>query len=130
MESQLNFISEQQPWKNLSEKYYGIQTYLKEAIAKSIMFDIQPHLLLDDDDKIDDVVKYVLNTHSRDIPGVMQNVSKYFNLLLQFVIFVNYFIYMFPKFPASEWYFSSLGVTEKSFQLERSIFSFHVEMFF
>ena len=48
MESQLNFISEQPPWKNLSEKYFGIQTYLKEAIGKSIMFDIQPHFLLDE----------------------------------------------------------------------------------
>ena len=81
MESQLNFISEQPPWKNLSEKYFGIQTYLKEAIGKSIMFDIQPHLLLDEDE-IDDVVKYVLNNHSRDIPGVMKKVSIYFNLLL------------------------------------------------
>ena len=81
MESQLNFISEQPPWKNLSEQYFGIQTYLKEAIGKSIMFDIQPHLLLDEDE-IDDVVKYVLNNHSRDIPGVMKKVSIYFNLLL------------------------------------------------
>ena len=84
MESQLNFISEQPPWKNLSEKYFGIQTYLKEAIGKSIMFDIQPHLLLDDGE-IDDVVKYVLNNHSREIPEVMKKVSMYFNLLL-FVI--------------------------------------------
>ena len=76
MESQLNFISEQPPWKNLSEQYFGIQTYLKEAIGKSIMFDIQPHLLLDEDE-IDDVVKYVLNNHSRDIPGVMKKVSMY-----------------------------------------------------
>ena len=81
MESQLNFISEQPPWKNLSEQYFGIQAYLKEAIGKSIMFDIQPHLLLDEDE-IDDVVKYVLNNHSRDIPGVMKKVSIYFNLLL------------------------------------------------
>ena len=29
-----------------------------------------------------------------------------------------------------QWYFSSLGVTEKTFELARSIFSFHVEMFF
>ena len=79
MESQLNFISEQPPWKNLSEKYFGIQTYLKEAIRKSIMFDIQPHFLLDEYE-IDDVVKYLLNNHSRDIPGVMKKVSMYFNL--------------------------------------------------
>ena len=37
----------------------------------------------------------------------------------------NYFLYKnFDK-----WYFSSLGVTDKTFQLARSIFSFHVEMF-
>ena len=29
-----------------------------------------------------------------------------------------------------KWYFSSLVVTNKTFQLVRSIFSFHVEMFF
>ena len=28
------------------------------------------------------------------------------------------------------WYFSFLGMTDKTFQLARSIFSFHVEMFF
>ena len=40
MESQLNLIAEQEPWKNLSVKYYGIHSYLKEAISKSIIFDI------------------------------------------------------------------------------------------
>ena len=28
------------------------------------------------------------------------------------------------------WYFSTMGVTNKTFQLVRSVFSFHVEMFF
>ena len=73
MESQLNFIAEQEPWKNLSQKYYGIQTYLKEAISKSIMFDIQTQLLMDDDN-IDDVVKYLLNNHQRDLLKAMKNV--------------------------------------------------------
>ena len=76
MESQLNFIAEQEPWKNLSLKYYGIHSYLKEAISKSIMFDIQPQLLLDDD-KIDDVVKYLLNNYQHDILEAMKNVSLY-----------------------------------------------------
>ena len=76
MESQLNFIAEQEPWKNLSLKYYGIHSYLKEAISKSIMFDIQPQLLLDDD-KIDDVVKYLLNNYQQDILEAMKNVSLY-----------------------------------------------------
>ena len=74
MESQLNFIAEQEPWKNLSMKYYGIHSYLKEAISKSIMFDIQPQLLLDDDE-IDDVVKYLLNNYQQDILEAMKNVS-------------------------------------------------------
>ena len=74
MESQLNFIAEQEPWKNLSLKYYGIHSYLKEAISKSIMFDIQPQLLLDDDE-IDDVVKYLLNNYQQDILEAMKNVS-------------------------------------------------------
>ena len=76
MESQLNFIAEQEPWKNLSLKYYGIHSYLKEAISKSIMFDIQPQLLLDDD-KIDDIVKYLLNNYQQDILEAMKNVSLY-----------------------------------------------------
>ena len=76
MESQLNFIAEQEPWKNLSLKYYGIHSYLKEAISKSIMFDIQPQLLLDDH-KIDDVVKYLLNNYQHDILEAMKNVSLY-----------------------------------------------------
>ena len=76
MESQLNFIAEQEPWKNLSSKYYGIHSYLKEAISKSIMFDIQPQLLLDDH-KIDDVVKYLLNNYQHDILEAMKNVSLY-----------------------------------------------------
>ena len=76
MESQLNFIAAQEPWKNLSLKYYGIHSYLKEAISKSIMFDIQPQLLLDDD-KIDDVVKYLLNNYQHDILEAMKNVSLY-----------------------------------------------------
>ena len=76
MESQLNFIAEQEPWKNLSLKYYGIHSYLKEAISKSIMFDIQPQLLLEDD-KIDDVVKYLLNNYQHDILEAMKNVSLY-----------------------------------------------------
>ena len=76
MESQLNFIAEQEPWKNLSLKYYGIHSYLKEAISKSIMFDIQPQLLLNDD-KIDDVVKYLLNNYQHDILEAMKNVSFY-----------------------------------------------------
>ena len=76
MESQLNFIAEQEPWKNLTLKYYGIHSYLKEAISKSIMFDIQPQLLLDDD-KIDDVVKYLLNNYQHDILEAMKNVSLY-----------------------------------------------------
>ena len=70
MESQLNFIAENEPWKNLSSKYFGIQSYLKEAISKSIMFDIQPHLLLDDD-KIDDVVQFLLNHHQTDLLEAM-----------------------------------------------------------
>ena len=74
MESQLNFIAEQEPWKNLSLRYYGIHSYLKEAISKSIMFDIQPQLLLDDDE-IDDVVKYLLNNYQQDILEAMKNVS-------------------------------------------------------
>ena len=74
MESQLNFIAEQEPWKNLSLKYYGIHSYLKEAISKSIMFDIQPQLLLEDD-KTDDVVKYLLNNYQQDILEAMKNVS-------------------------------------------------------
>ena len=74
MKSKLNFIAEQEPWKNLSMKYYGIQTYLKEAISKSIMFDIQTQLLMDDE-KIDDVVKDLLNNHQRDLLKAMKNVS-------------------------------------------------------
>ena len=76
MESQLNFIAEQEPWKNLTLKYYGIHSYLKEAISKSIMFDIQPQLLLDDD-KIDDVIKHLLNNYQHDILEAMKNVSLY-----------------------------------------------------
>ena len=74
MESQLNFIAEQEPWKNLSKKYFGIQTYLEEAISKSIMFDIQPDVVLQDD-KIDEVVKYLLNNHQEDLLEAMKNVS-------------------------------------------------------
>ena len=74
MESQLNFITEQEPWKSLSMKYYGIESYLKEAISKSIMFDIQPQLLLDNN-QIDEVVKILLNNHQRDILEAMKNVS-------------------------------------------------------
>ena len=74
MESQLNFIAEkEEPWKNLSKKYYGIQSYLKEAISKSIMFDIQPQLLLDHN-QIDEVVKDLLNIHQKDLLGAMKNV--------------------------------------------------------
>ena len=74
MKSKLNFIAEQEPWKSLSENYYGIQTYLKEAISKSIMFDIQPHLL-SNDSQIDDVVKHLLNNYQEDILEAMKNVS-------------------------------------------------------
>ena len=79
MESKLNFIAEHDEWiwKNLSEEYYGIQTYLKEAITKSIMFDIQPHLLLNHNH--DKVVEYILNHHQKDLPLVMKNVSLYSN---------------------------------------------------
>ena len=74
MESQLNFIAEQEPWKNLSNKYFGIHSYLKEAISKTIMFDIQPELFMEDD-KIDKVVEYLLNNHQRDLLKAMKNVS-------------------------------------------------------
>ena len=74
MESKLNFIAEQEPWKNLSNKYFGIHSYLKEAISKSIMFDIQPEILLEEH-KIDEVVKYLLNNHQRDLLEAMKNVS-------------------------------------------------------
>ena len=74
MESQLNCLAEQEPWKNLSDKYFGIHSYLKEAISKSIMFDIQPDLLLEDE-KIDEVVKYLLNNHRNDLLEAMTNVS-------------------------------------------------------
>ena len=73
MESQLNFIAEQEPWKNLSNKYFGIHSYLKEAISKSIMFDIQPELFLEDN-KIDEVVKYLLNNHQKDLLEAMKSV--------------------------------------------------------
>ena len=73
MESQLNFIAEQEPWKNLSNKYFGIHSYLKEAISKTIMFDIQPELFMEDD-KIDKVVEYLLNNHQRDLLKAMKNV--------------------------------------------------------
>ena len=73
MQSQLNFIAEKEPWKNLSSKYYGIQSYLMEAISKSIMFDIQPQILLDDE--IDEVVKHLLNNYQMDIVKAMKDVS-------------------------------------------------------
>ena len=72
MESQLNFIAENEPWKNLSHKYYGIQSYLKEAISKSIMFDFQPQIILDDG--IDEVVKRLMNHYQDDILEAMKNV--------------------------------------------------------
>ena len=81
MESQLNCIAEQEPWKNLSTKYFGIHSYLKEAISKSIMFDIQPDLLLEDD-KIDEVVKYLLNNHRKDLLAAMKYVSSLQHILL------------------------------------------------
>ena len=81
MESQLNCIAEQEPWKNLSMKYFGIHSYLKEAISKSIMFDIQPDLLLEDD-KIDEVVKYLLNNHGKDLLAAMKYVSSLQHILL------------------------------------------------
>ena len=74
METQLNLIAEQEPWKNLSKKYFGIHSYLKEAISKTIMFDIQPELFLDDNN-IDSVVMYLLNNHQRDLLAAMKNVS-------------------------------------------------------
>ena len=74
MESKLNFIAEQEPWKNLSNKYFGIHSYLKEAISKTILFDIQPELFLEDDN-IDNVVMYLLNNHQRDLLEAMKNVS-------------------------------------------------------
>ena len=74
MESQLNFIAEKEPWKNLSTEYFGIQTYLKEAISKSIMFDIQPQQLLGENE-IDEVVKDLLNNHQIDLQEAMKNVS-------------------------------------------------------
>ena len=77
METQLNLIAEQEPWKNLSKKYFGIHSYLKEAISKTIMFDIQPELFLDDDN-IDSVVMYLLNNHQRDLLAAMKNVSTNF----------------------------------------------------
>ena len=40
------------------------------------MFDIQPQLLLEDD-KIDDVVKYLLNNYQHDILEAMKNVNLY-----------------------------------------------------
>ena len=54
-------------------KYYGIQTYLKDAISKSIMLDIQPHLILNED-QIDDVVKHLLNNYQKEILEVMKDV--------------------------------------------------------
>ena len=77
METQLNLIAEQEPWKNLSKKYFGIHSYLKEAISKTIMFDIQPELFLDDNN-IDSVVMYLLNNHQRDLLAAMKNVSTSF----------------------------------------------------
>ena len=74
MESALNCIAEQEPWKNLSTKYFGIHSYLKEAIYKSIIFDTQPDLLLEDD-KIDEVVKHLLNNHGNDLLEAMKKVS-------------------------------------------------------
>ena len=81
MESQLNCLAEQEPWKNLSSKYFGIHSYLIEAIEKSIMFDIQPDLLLEDD-KIDEVVKYLLNNHGKDLLAAMKYVSSLQHILL------------------------------------------------
>ena len=84
MESKLNFIAEQEPWKTLSMKYYGIQTYLKEAISKSIMLDIQPHLLLNED-QIDDVVKHLLNNYQKEILEVMKDVI----LAMEIIVYIS-----------------------------------------
>ena len=83
METQLNLIAEQEPWKNLSKKYFGIHSYLKEAISKTIMFDIQPELFLDDNN-IDSVVMYLLNNHQRDLLAAMKNVSTFIMRLQYF----------------------------------------------
>ena len=46
------------------------------------------------------------------------------------VFYLALFALSFTVVTIGHWYFSSLGVTNKTFQLARSIFSFHVEMFF
>ena len=84
MKSKLNFIAEQEPWKNLSMKYYGIQTYLKDAISKSIMLDIQPHLILNED-QIDDVVKHLLNNYQKEILEVMKDVI----LAMEIIVYIS-----------------------------------------
>ena len=77
MESQLNYIAEkEEPWKNLSKTYYGIHSYLREAISKNIMFDIQPQLLFETN-QIDEVVEHLLNIHQKDILEAMKNVKKW-----------------------------------------------------
>ena len=74
MESQLNYIAEkEEPWKNLSKTYYGIHSYLREAISKTIMFDIHPQLILDQN-QTDEVVKRLLDIHQNDLLEAMKNV--------------------------------------------------------
>ena len=63
-------------WIVCNDLHFYSMIKIPKAISKTIMFDIQPELFLDDK-KIDSVVMDLLNNHQRDLLSAMKNVSTF-----------------------------------------------------
>ena len=74
VEEQLKRALKKPPWNNTAKDYDDLHIHLRDSIAKTILFEVQPHLL--DSNQIHETVKNLLDIEKEEFPRLMQQVSK------------------------------------------------------
>ena len=73
VEAQLKRVLKKQPWNETAENYDDLDVHLKNSIAKTILFEVEPHLL--ESNQIHETVKNLLDIERNHFPKVMQQVK-------------------------------------------------------
>ena len=74
-------VLKKQPWNETAENYDDLDVHLKNSIAKTILFEVEPHLL--ESNQIHETVKNLLDIERNHFPKLSQQLTTlvFFGLL-------------------------------------------------
>ena len=78
VESQIGTLMRLQPWKNLSKSNESFETYFRDAITTTVLFNNEPEELKN----INNEVKNVLDTYKKYLSSVLQKVLLVIDMLV------------------------------------------------